>query len=284
MNVILTTDADRLDARFRQAMDIPLTEEERLRALLQALMGELLARRDLKYDPKAQSMLLACRLRLRSLQNLLLGSRSEATGGWDSPVDCSAQARLSVSRRSRCELRELTEDLCAAADLLLHPLGRVVRFEAPEEAAEALCAPRDISWAVLELICNAARHCHGEEIKVSVDLKRQSRRHRPQACVSSIECKGALDLELLHAAASREGSGVSALLRTAWLHHGAILWLQRDGMSVAALRVPLAGGRGQEAINRGADWYDAPDYVELLSDRCSQVYIALAPAIAMVGA
>jgi hypothetical protein len=261
MNVKLTTDSGLLDADFRQAMDIPLGEEQRLRASLQGLMGALLARRDLKTNPKAQSMLLACRLRLRSLQNLLLCGRSEA-------------AEL---RRSRCELRELTEDLCAAADLLLHPLGRVVRFEAPEESAETLCAPRDFSWLVLELICNAARHCHGEEIKVSLDLKRHSRRHRPQACTLTAECRGPLDLVRLHAAASREGSGISALLRTAWLHHGAILWLRRDGMSVAALRIPLERGRG-------ADWYDAPDHVELLSDRCSQVYIALAPVIAMVNA
>lgn len=247
MNVKLSTGADSLEADFRRAMEIPLGEEQRLRASLQGLMGALLARRDLKTNPKAQSMLLC--------------GRSEA-------------AEL---RRSRCELRELTEDLCAAADLLLHPLGRVVRFEAPEEPAEALCDPRDFSWLVLELICNAARHCHGEEIKVSLDLKRHSRRHRPRACTLTVECRGPLDLERLHAAASREGSGVSALLRAAWLHHGAILWLRRDGVSAAALRIPLERGRG-------GDWYDAPDHVELLSDRCSQVYIALAPVIAMVNA
>jgi hypothetical protein len=259
MNVLLTTGSDLLDAEFRQAMEIPLlpAEEQRLRGALQALMAQLLARRDLKYDPKLQSMLLACRLRLRSLQNLLLCERREA------PAHC------------KCELRELTEDLCAAADLLLHPLGRVVRFEAPEEPAEALCAPRDFSWLVLELICNAVRHCHGEEIRVSLDLKRQGRRYRPQACFLTVECKGPLDLERLHAAGAKQGSGVSALLRTAWLHRGAILWLHRDGMSVAAPRLPLDE-------SRGANWYDAPDYVELLSDRCSQVYIALAPVIAMV--
>ena len=245
------------DALFRQAMEAPLTPEGEgfARAALQNAMAELLARRDLKHDPRALHMLLACRLRLRALQNIVLYAREESEF---------------IARP--CELREYISDLCAASGMLLRPSGRSVRFEAPEEAMEVLCAPRDIAWLVLEMICNCALHCRGEEIAVSLEAKKR-RGRRDCHLTLTARCEGSLDLEALHASGLREGSGTAAMQRTAWLHHGALLWLERDGISVAALR--LAGRTG----GRVADWYDAPDYVELLSDPCSQVYVGLAPAV-----
>ena len=263
MSIITTTHAP--DALFRQAMaasaaalEAPLTPEGEgaARAALQNAMTGLLARRALKHDPRAQNMLLACRLRLRTLQNIVLAAREEGEF---------------IARP--CELREYISDLCAASDMLLRPIGRRVRFEAPEEAMEALCAPRDIACLVLEMICNCALHCRGEEIAVSLEPKKLRGRHGHCSITLTIQCEGSLDLNALHAAGQREGSGVAAMQRVAWLHRGSLLWLERDGMSVAALR--LTGRMG----GRVADWYDAPDSVELLSDPCSQVYVWLAPAV-----
>ncbi|MDR2688043.1 MAG: hypothetical protein LBB75_09840 [Oscillospiraceae bacterium] len=244
------------DTLFRQAMEAPLTPEGEAsaRVKIQNAMNGLLARRDLKCDPRARNMLLACRLRLRSLQNTVICARGEE--GF-------------IARP--CELREYVRDLCAASDTLLAPLGRAVRFGAPEEAVEALCAPRDIAWLVLEMICNCALHCRGEEIAVSLEPKGGRGRHC--SVTLTARCEGRLDLEALHAAGLRPGSGVAAMQRIAWLHRGALLWLERDGMSVAALRIAGKAGR-QERRPAG----DEPDDVEMLSDPCSQVYVGLAPA------
>jgi len=242
------------------ALEAPLTPEGEIaaRQAIQLAMNDLLARRELKYDPRLQNMLLACRLRLRALQNAVLCARQEE----DFPA-------------RPCELLEAASDLCAAANILLSPLGRRVRFEAPEEPMEVLGAPRDIAWLLLELICNSALHCPGEEIHVSLEPRGKKRSYG----VLTVECEGSLDLAALHAGGLREGSGVAAMQRIAWLHHGALLWLERDGKSTAALR--LAGGA---EVERGGwlashPYSDAPDCVELLSDPCSLVYIALAPAL-----
>jgi len=248
-----------LDARFRQAMDIPVeTEhEEALRQALHGLMGELLARRDLMANPRLQSMLLACRLRLRELQNLCIYARAA-----DAPP------------LQKVEMREYTEDLCGAADWLLRRQGRRVRFDAPEEAACAALCPRAYGWLVLELICNAARHCHGEEILVSMAMK-MKRARRVGAIVLTVECRGHLDLERLHAAGQRMGSGVAAVTRTAWLQRGTALWLERDGKAVAAVRVPTEARRERE-------WHDVPDQAELLEDLYSPVYVALSPVVGTI--
>jgi hypothetical protein len=253
------------DTLFRQAMDAPLTPEGEplARQALHSLAADLLARRDLRRDPRLRNMLLACRLRLRALQNTVLCARAE-----DGFLPCP------------CELREYAQDLCFAANTLLAPLGRQVRFSAPEEPMECPCAPRDVAWLLLELVCNSALHCPGEEIRVSLAPRGKK---RARACVLTVACEGPLDLAALHAAGLREGSGIAALRRIAWLHRGALLWLEQDGKSIAALRLsgvlrttaPACGHPSTEGNCR----YDAPDYVDLLSDPCSLVYIALAPAV-----
>ena len=253
----MTHITDAPETLFRQAMEAPLTPEGEIaaRQAIQAVMNDLLARRDLKYDPRLRNMLLACRLRLRALQNIILCAREEA--------DFLARP---------CELREYAQDLCAAANILLTPLGRQVRFAAPEAPMECPCAPRDIAWLLLELICNSALHCPGEEIAVSLEPAPRGR-GRARACTLAVECEGSLDLSALHAAGQRTGSGVAAMQRIAWLHHGALLWLERDGKSIAVFRI---AGRMDSRLT---DRYDAPDCVEFLSDPCSPVYIALAPAL-----
>jgi hypothetical protein len=247
-----------LDIQFRAAMEIPLLpkNEARLRDAMQPLMGNLLARHDLCQEGHLQSMLLACRLRLRALQNTLLCTRAAA--------GCAF---------CRCEVRELTADVCAAADLLLHPLGRTVRFEAAETPMDAVVAPREFLWLVLELLCNAARHCNGEEILLRLEQKPRHRR-RPGAVVLNVACEGALDLNTLHAACARPGAGAAALLQTARLHGAPLLWLEREQRVCAALRLP---GVGTGPCKPSAACHSLPDYVELLNDPFSPVYTALAP-------
>ena len=260
--MIHTTDTP--ETLFRQAMEAPLTPEGEIdaRQSIQSVMNGLLARRELKYDPRLQGMLLACRLRLRTLQNTVLCAREES----------GFLARL-------CELREYASDLCAAANILLAPLGRQVRFAAPEEPMECPCAPRDIAWLLLELICNSALHCPGEEIAVSLEPTPRGIK-RARAYTLTVECEGPLDLAALHAAGLRTGSGLAAMQAIARLHHGALLWLERGGKSIAAFRIAgKAGGENQGGWLASHPYSDVPDCVELLSDPCSLVYTALAPAV-----
>jgi len=252
---------------FRAAMDLPLqcNNEAVLRAALHALMQELLANSARRHDPRLQSMLVACRLRLRALQNLVDATKSEQNFTlW------------------RCDLRSMLEDLCAAADLLLSPFGRFVKFDAPPALIEAACSPRDIAWLVLELICNAVRHTHGEEIAVALSLKKSRAHRKPTACVITVESEGGIDLAKLHKSASQQGSGASAMLRTAWLHKAALLWLERNSKVHAALRMSLWPNEDLYRVPRSdkkpgdLPLWEPPDLVELLSDQCSQIYVALA--------
>ena len=254
---------EQLNAQFRQTMRLPANAagELRLRGALQTLMDELLCR-DLKQDTRAQSMLLGCRLRLRLLQNAVNSTRDEA-----------AFASL------RCDLRTWFEDLCAAADMLLHPLGCPVVFEAPEECIKAACVPREIALLLLELICNGIRHgewpAAGGEIRVAMTLHRTKRHRSLTSCTVTVTTPGAIDLRRLHASGQRAGSGVSAVRRIAYLHHSSLLWLNRDNLTVASLRLPLCSCAGLPMA-------ETPDFIELLSDQLSPVYTALSP-VALIG-
>jgi hypothetical protein len=219
-------------------------------------MDELL-RHDMRRNLRARNMLLACHLRLRALQNTVLCTR---------PAEEFAL--------QRCDFGAWAEDLCAAADMLLHPLGRTVKFEAPPEFLEAACAPRDLAWLLLELICNCARHCHGSEIGVWLQCRRSGARRRPHACILTVACSGQISLRRLHDAVQRPGSGVAAAQRVANLHMGSLLWLERGGAAVASLRFPLHAANEQRL-----PLAESPDFVELLSDQLSLLYTALAPAV-----
>ena len=260
---------EQLNTQFRQTMRLPANEagELRLRGELQTLMEELLCR-DLKQDTRAQSMLLGCRLRLRLLQNMIAAERKE-----DNFISL------------HCDLRTWLADLCAAADMLLHPLGCPVVFDALEQRIEAACAPREIALLLLELICNGIRHgewpatgeqpATGEKIHVAMTLNRAKKHNRPATCTIAVTSPGALDLQRLHISGQRAGSGAAAMQHTAYLHAGSMIWLNRNGHTIASLRLPLRPYAGLPLA-------ETPDFTELLSDQLSPVYTALSP-VALMG-
>ncbi|MDR2526195.1 MAG: hypothetical protein LBC83_08480 [Oscillospiraceae bacterium] len=265
-------DAAALESAFREAMRLTpeLGNEAPLREQLHLLMGVLTARKDLKCDARLQSMLLACRLRLR---RLLHGCAAAADA-----ADCGFYA---------CDLQELCEDICTAADLLLSALGRSVIFLPGSTQTEAVCAPRELRWLLLEGICNAFCHTHGQEIRVILDAPPAK-----NAVLLRIESEGWLDLPLLHTAAAREGAGTNAMLQIARLHGGSLLW-HRAGENVrCALRLPVSqsGANAQSGeptqphlrlltVQAPPQMQEQPDFVQLLCDKLSPVYTALAPCI-----
>lgn len=248
MNTILYSD------NFRTALHTPLAREheQALRCALHALMFELLQYPNRKQDPTLQQVLLQCRLRLRTLQMLVDSTRDEH--------------ELALQH---CDVRSLLEDLCAAADLLLRPHGRNVIFSAAPERMVLACAPHELCRLMLELLANALLHTHGAEITVT--LRRAS-----HAISVNVQSTGNIDLNQLHQHAQRPGSGTSAMLCTARLHRGTLLWLQRNEKSVASLKLPTDLANSEHAPQA---LFDAPDLVDLLADQCSALYIGLAQVI-----
>ena len=248
--MIMTEQAS--EALFRQAMAVPVSPESEsiARSALHNAMAALLATPAQTRSPRVQNQLLACRLRLRALQNIVLCARSE-NGFAVQP----------------CDLREPLFSLCTAADVLLAATGRTVRFTAQEIPMPALCAPRDITWLALELVRNCALHCTGGEIEVLLEASRPRKR---RILTLTARCEGHLDLEALHAGVLRTGSGAAAMQRTAYLHGGALLWLEQNGISTAVFR--LDSSTSERAVVR----CDVPDCAQLLGDPCSVVYIGLA--------
>jgi len=244
MNTILYSD------NFRTALHAPITRthEHDLRSALHALMFELLQPPARKHDPSLQGMLSQCHLRMRELQLLVDATRDEH--------EFALQ---------HCDLRSLLEDLCAATDLLLSPHGRSITFTAPHELVELPCAPRELTFLVLELIANALRHTCSEDVTVTL-------RRKTHAITLTVESTGRLDLDELHRHAQQPGSGTSAMLRTAWLHRGTLLWLQRNKKSVVSLKLPTD-------LDMPRHHYDSPDLVDLLADQCSPIYVGLAQVI-----
>ncbi|MDR1464464.1 MAG: hypothetical protein LBJ11_04085 [Oscillospiraceae bacterium] len=265
----LLQESRRLREEFRAVMRLPVTprEEEALRSRLQGLMSGLFALEatqdgETGAAAETRNMLLACRLRLRKLKNEL----------------ASVQAEADFARQG-CELRGLVEDLCCACDLVLSPLGRSVLFDPPAQEFPAAAAPQELSWLLLNMICNAALHTDGGDIRVALRspvfgrrarAERASSVSRPRSAVLQVESEGTLDLERLHERARLPGSGSAAMLRSARLHQASLLWANEGGAAVCSLRLPL-GGDGR--LRR----HSPPDFVALLCDKLSPVYTALAP-------
>jgi hypothetical protein len=248
---------DQLLEQFREVMRLPAEPpwEAALREGLQRLMAALLLQEGLKTDAMLQHMLLACRLRLRALQNLCAGMRRPAQF-FEQP----------------CDLLSLVEDHCAAADLLLGAVGRGVCFSSGESQMEVYCAPHELGWLLLEMICNAALHTPGAAIDVALECKSGAN----PCLLLRTQSEGGIDLARLHRAAAKPGSGACAMLRTASLHQGSLLWCGEGDRSVCALRLPL---RQNGAAQELALPFDPPDFMDLLYDQLSPVYTALAPCI-----
>ncbi|MDR2646845.1 MAG: hypothetical protein LBB67_01790 [Oscillospiraceae bacterium] len=241
-----------LQAAFRQTMDLPaqVSNEADVREQLQRMMSALLAHRQIKTSAQLQNMLLACRLRLRTLQNKIAAVKPDSQ---HAPRDIA--------------VAPLLEDVAAAADLLLAPFGRNIVFLSSENQAYVRCDPRALIWLELEMLCNAVRHTPGEEITVHLTAA--------QASVTlQAESGGFIDLQSLHDSLKRDDSGSAAMLRTAQLHSGSLLWSTSGTRAVCALRLPRS-----KAYNPRQSRADVPDFVDLLCDQLSPVYTALAPCI-----
>jgi hypothetical protein len=138
-------------------------------------------------------------------------------------------------------------------------------------------------WFFLEMICNAVRHTAGEEIAVTLTpsgqmpMGNKAREHgfaAPTHAVLRVSSEGTLDMERLQTAVRRTGAGVQALLHSVWLHRGSLLWMGRDGMATACLRLPI-----REGVVKTDPLTDTQSFTQDLLNRMSPYYTALAPVL-----
>ncbi|MDR1734011.1 MAG: hypothetical protein LBR73_03920 [Oscillospiraceae bacterium] len=239
-----------LRQEFRHVMRIPVgaAHEGDLRDALHSLLDKLLNHPLSKRDTFLQTMTRAALLRLRALEFALLRRKEEYR-----------------ATDSTYEIWELCEDLAAAADVLLAPLGRKVTFTHPVDEGFLRTDKKVFRLMFLEAVCNAALHTQGEEINIRLRLFSETATLR-------FASAGTLDFEKLHGALQSGDGGAAAILRQTRLLGGSVLWTQDGAEAVCALRLPVES-TGKATIS----WLGAEDFTAMLLDRLSPVYVALSP-------
>jgi len=239
------------------AMPLQIKTQAQLRDSLQTLLYELyradsnagvadsgIDREDL------EQLTLGCHKKLRALQNL---------------IACK-QTRLP---EEAFDAAELLEELCRACDFALSGSGRHVWFYSEAESLPVRGFPRSISNAVLNLIANACQHGTGSEVLLRL---RENAAYGGGAmgggALLEVINAGALDCAALARGAARRGSGLRAVRTAALANGGRLLFHSRAGFVHAVLHLP--------PTEKSAQLSPCPDFVELLCDRLSPVYIGLA--------
>lgn len=183
----------------------------------------------------------ACYRKLRQLENM-----------------CAATAADLALRPY--DLREVLEALCYASDLALSGTGKRVRFYAGNAAPIALCCIRSLETALMNLLLNAC--LHGTENEVFVTLSA-----RADHAAVSVQNSGICTLPRLHYASLVPGSGLAAAHSAAKAGGGTLLFSQKGTQLTATLCLPLH--------SYAATPVPYTDFVDLLCDRLSPVYVGL---------
>lgn len=171
----------------------------------------------------------------------------------------NAQSPCAQDGRVRLELNAFFEDLTFCCNLLCGE-GRVVFC--PARTVHAVCAPRALLWAALEMLACALRLSDGAPILLRVFA------HKDFAGFA-VSAPASVPADALARAASRPGSGLCFARRTASAHGGRLFLGCAGGQTTLALSLARSGQDALcPAVTRAcfADW---------LSDRLSPVYAAL---------
>lgn len=171
----------------------------------------------------------------------------------------NAQSPTAQAGRVRLELNAFFEDLTFCCNLLC---GEGCVVFCPARTVHAVCAPRALLWAALEMLACALRLSDGAPILLRVFA------HKDFAGFA-VSAPASVPADALARAASRPGSGLCFARRTASAHGGRLFLGCAGGQTTLALSLARSG---QDALCPAvfrtcfADW---------LSDRLSPVYAAL---------
>lgn len=157
------------------------------------------------------------------------------------------------------DIAELCENLSFCCDLLCGPREKRI-FCSSDSPLMAVCSPRTLSWALLNLLSNAVLYSAGKYIFLFVQETEKN-------IVLRVSNEGQFPRAQFEAAVRKPGSGLHFAEAAARAHGGKLLCILEPHYTTLALTVP----------KKCPDAYPLcppESFVDLLSDRLSSVYTA----------
>lgn len=156
------------------------------------------------------------------------------------------------------DLTALCEDLAFACDLLCDTQNKRI-YCTDTHTVFALCRPRAVLWAALNLLTNAVMYAAGRYIFIGTSETEQ----RVQLFVS---CEGELPIAVFQKGLCRTGSGLRYAAETAALHGGQLLLSHTLTQNTVSLSLTRKAYTGAEIAKT--------DFTDWLADSFSPVYTA----------
>lgn len=172
---------------------------------------------------------------------------------------CNAQPPKKDDPCLRVSLSELCENLAFACDLLCARADKRL-FYCGEPEVFAVCRPRAVLWALLNLLANAVSYTCGKYIFVCAAK-------RPHGTTLRVSSEGIFPFSRFETQLTRRGGGLWYTAQTAAVHGGTLLLSHEDVYSHVTLTLPH--------IETAASAWETPDFTDWLADRLSPIYAAL---------
>lgn len=158
------------------------------------------------------------------------------------------------------DLADLCETLSFCCDLLCGARGKRI-FCSSTSPITAVCTPRALSWAFLNLLSNAVLYSTGKYIFVFVQETEKN-------IVLRVSNEGTFSRTQFEAAIEKQGSGLWFVEHVARAHGGGLLCILEPHYTTLALTIP-------KKCPDGCPLCPPESFADLLSDRLSPVYTAL---------
>ena len=179
-------------------------------------------------------------------------------------TSCAYVHRKLCVRRSANEadavmdLSALCEDLAFACDLLCDGQNRRI-YCTDMQTVFAVCRPRAVLWAALNLLTNAVQYAEGRYIFIGTS-------ETERFVQLSVTCEGDFPIAAFQSGLVRAGSGLWYAEKTARLHGGKLLLAQAHTQNTVALSLPRTAYPCQNIAET--------DFTDWLADSLSPVYTA----------
>lgn len=156
------------------------------------------------------------------------------------------------------DLSALCEDLAFACDLLCDGQNRRI-YCTDMQTVFAVCRPRAVLWAALNLLTNAVQYAEGRYIFIGTS-------ETERFVQLSVTCEGDFPIAAFQSGLVRAGSGLWYAEKTARLHGGKLLLAQAHTQNTVALSLPRTAYPCQNIAET--------DFTDWLADSLSPVYTA----------
>lgn len=163
-----------------------------------------------------------------------------------------------------CNLRELVDSICCACDLSLSILGKRVFLIEGGGQILARCNAQDVTEIIVNLISNSCLYSESNDIFVSAGAA-------GQRVVIEVFSSGKMNIPAVRKSIQQKGSGLNACAALAHSNGGTVFFCSKNSFAMSVLALDSCrSGRPVSSV----------DFVELLCDRLSPVYVGLSSVIA----